>query len=105
MAEKHGDETAEIDLEDLPPKTLRKMIRALMAKCARKPGDPPADEEGSEKEREDRADLHEEKKGKGHKQPVEKDDLPFDLGDDEPDDGDDVSEADEEKGSRGRKKK
>lgn len=81
---------AELDLEDLPPKTLRKMLRALMLKLHKKPGDK-ADDAESEKEREGRADLHEESKGKGHKQKVEKDDLPFDLGDDEEGDGDDPS--------------
>lgn len=89
----------DVDLEDLPPKTLRKMIRTLRAKLNKKPGGKDCEDSGSEKEREDLADLHEDTKGKGHKQKVEKDDLPFDLdsgeADDESDEG--YSSSDDEK--------
>jgi hypothetical protein len=89
----------DVDLEDLPPKTLRKMIRTLRAKLNKKPGGDDEEDSGSEKEREDLADLHEDSKGKGHKQKVEKDDLPFDLNGGEADDesDEDDSSSDEEK--------
>lgn len=94
----------DLDLEDLPPKTLRKMLRAMMQKMCRKPGDDvdPADEDESEKAREDLADLHEEKKGPGPKQAVSKDDLPFEVDAEDPDD---PSEAEEEESESPPKKK
>lgn len=76
---------ADFDLEDMPPKVLRKIIRSLMSKMSAKPGEragrKDADTEKEDKERDDLADLHEETKGAGPKQPVKKDDLPFEIDD------------------------
>lgn len=71
-------DAGELDLDDLPPKALRKLIKSLLSKRG-KPADDKQVEE-SEKEREDLADLHAEKKGKTEGVPTTKDDMPFDLG-------------------------
>lgn len=70
-------DAAELDIEDLPPKALRKLIRSMLAKAGKTP-DKKADDK-SDEEREALADLHEEGKGKAPKVPVTEDDLPFDL--------------------------
>jgi hypothetical protein len=82
---------AELDIDDLPPKVLRKMLRQLMAKKGK-----PRSEQGekaeddAEKEREDLADLHAEHKGKGPDIPVTDDDLPEALkGQDDDEDSED----------------
>lgn len=84
-------DAGELDLDDLPPKALRKLIKSLLSKR----GKPASDKqvEDSEKEREDLADLHAEKKGKTEGVPVTEDDMPFDLGSD--DNGDDDSDEDD----------
>lgn len=71
---------AELDIDDLPPKVLRKMLRQLMAK-KNKPRSEQGDdeEEKAEEEREDLADLHEEHTGKGPDIPVTDEDLPESL--------------------------
>lgn len=82
-------DAAELDIEDLPPKALRKLIRSMLAKA----GKPKTkkDDDKSDEEREALADLHESSKGKAPKVPVTEDDLPFDLGDDS--DGEEASES------------
>jgi len=70
----------EIELEDLPPRVVRKMLRALMAK---KVGGESEDSEGevdkSEEEREKLSQLHEEGKGESPKVEVDAEDLPEEL--------------------------
>jgi hypothetical protein len=94
---------AEVDIEDLPPKTLRKMLRALMLKAKGKPSKEGADE--ADEERQKLADLHAEKKGKPPEIPVEKDDLPFETDDDEEDDEEDSESESETDGLPFKKKK
>lgn len=73
-------DAAELDLEDLPPKALRKLIKSMIAKAG-KPRDP-KDEDAADEEREALADLHAEKKGKPTPIEVTKDDLPPELSED-----------------------
>lgn len=74
------DGEMELELDDLPPKMLRKMLRQLLAKKNK-----PRSEQGEEKEeeaddeREALADLHEEHTGKGPDIPVTDEDLPESL--------------------------
>lgn len=88
-------DAAELDLEDLPPKALRKLIKSMLAKKG-KPNDDKQSED-ADKEREQLADLHAEHKLNVPKQPVEKDDLPFELDPDAQEDDDASSETEEEK--------
>lgn len=68
---------AELDIDDLPPKVLRKMLRQLLAKNGKPRSEQGDDaEDAAEKEREDLADLHAEHKGKGPEIPVTDEDLP-----------------------------
>lgn len=69
----------EIELEDLPPRVVRKMLRALMAKGVNvSEEESEEDVDKSEEEREELSALHEEGKGESPKVPVEEDDLPED---------------------------
>jgi hypothetical protein len=87
-------DAGELDLEDLPPKALRKLIKSMLAKHG-KPNDAKQSEE-ADKEREALSDLHEEKKGKTDGLPVTDEDMPFDLGSDsEPSDDEEDSQAGE----------
>jgi hypothetical protein len=75
------------DLDDMPPKVLRKMIRQLMGQrlSDRDPEDLKKQDEKNETERKKLPNLHEEQRGAAPKTPVEKDDLPEGLDDiDEP---------------------
>lgn len=85
-------DAGELDLEDLPPKALRKLIKSILAKSAK-----PADDKASDKadeEREALADLHESHKGKPKSVPVMEDDLPEGmLGDDEEEEGEDAEKS------------
>ena len=83
-------DAGELDLDDLPPKALRKLIKSLLAKRGKPADDKQAEE--SDKEREDLADLHEEKKGKTEGVPATEDDMPFDLGSDDGSDEDSSEE-------------
>ena len=81
------------DLEELPPKVLRKMIRRLKA---RRLSDRDEEEEEEilakhEKDRKELAELHEEGHGAPPEVPVEDEDLPESLS------GDEEEEEDEEK--------
>lgn len=66
----------EIDLDDLPPKVLRKMLRQMMGKEAKSEEDNEKEIEKADKEREDLADLHAQSRGGAPEIPVTKDDLP-----------------------------
>lgn len=68
----------DIDIDDLPPALVRKLLRRMVAKrlSDKDPEEAEKDEEDSEKERKKLADLHKEKKGTPPKMPVEEDDLP-----------------------------
>lgn len=77
-------EAGDLDIEDLPPKALRKLIRSMMAKMGKPRSE--EDDEKAEDEREALADLKEETEGKAPSIPVEKDDLPPELRDDSEDD-------------------
>jgi hypothetical protein len=93
MKEK-GMDAAELDLEDLPPKALRKLIKSMLAKAGKKPEG--KDAEKADEEREALTDLHEEQKGKPTPIPVTEEDLPPELSqDDEDDESDDDGEEDE----------
>lgn len=86
------------DVEDYIDKasvsSLRRMVRRLRAKrlSERDPEEMEKDEEESEKERNKLADMHEEKKGAAPKLPVEDDDLPEELADEEDEGSCDCSE-------------
>lgn len=84
-------DAADLDLEDLPPKALRKLIKSLLMKRGKPNDDKEAAE--SDKEREALADLHANHKGKGPSPDVEEDDLPPELVTD--DDEDEESEDDD----------
>lgn len=90
-------DSADLDLEDLPPKALRKLIKSLLMKKG-KPNDAKQSEEADE-EREALSDLHEEKKGKTEGVPVDETDMPFDLGSDSEEDEDDSEDGDDSQGS------
>lgn len=95
-------DAAELDLEDLPPKALRKLIKAMLSKAGK-----PRDEKESEKadeEREALSDLHEEHKGKPSPIAVTKDDLPPELSEDG-DEVDDEPDGDEDDAKYAKKKK
>jgi hypothetical protein len=79
-------DAGELDIEDLPPKALRKLIRSMMAKAGKPRDDDAADK--ADDEREALADLKEESNGKAPKIPVSEDDLPPELRDDEDEDED-----------------
>jgi len=75
-----------LDLEDLTPKQIRKMLRAaahhMLPRHKRSKRDEDEDEEdegmeADDKEREDLADLSEERSGGSKAPPVEEDDLPL----------------------------
>lgn len=81
----------ELDLEELPPKVLRKIIRAGMGKRAKKKMEEAEsddeedllddDEDEAEEERKKLSDAVEEQRGTPPKVEVEKDDLPPGIGD------------------------
>lgn len=79
-------DAAELDLEDLPPKALRKLIKSMLAKA----GKPSSDKDGddADEEREALSDLHEEHKGKPTPIEVTKDDLPPELSEEGDEDSD-----------------
>ncbi len=91
-------DASNLDLEDLPPKALRKLIKSLLAKMGKPASGKDADD--ADDEREALADLHAEHKGKPPTIPVTDEDLPFNVGDDEEDDDDakddDASESSDE---------
>lgn len=67
----------ELELEDLPPKALRKMVRALLTRGSKPSDEEKEDEdEKADKERQDLADLHAEGSGSPPEIPVLDDDLP-----------------------------
>lgn len=74
------DGEMELELDDLPPKMLRKMLRQLLAKKNKSRSEQGDDaEDKADDEREDLADLHAEHKGKGPDIPVTDEDLPESL--------------------------
>lgn len=89
-------ELEEKDLEHLPPKVLRMMIRKLKAKrlSERDPKDTEKEQEDAEAEREKLSKAHEDAKGAAPKVMVQDDDLPEELS--ESDDSAE-EEADEKK--------
>lgn len=84
------EEDAGLDLDDLTPAQLRKLIKKMMARGLSKKDDDDKDLEKAEEEREKLSKLREESNGKGPSPDVEKDDLPEGLRDD--DDGEKKSE-------------
>jgi hypothetical protein len=85
-----GMDAAELDLEDLPPKALRKLIKSMLAKAGKKPEG--KDAETADEEREALSDLHEETNGKPAPIPVTKDDLPPELSQDDEEESEDEDE-------------
>jgi hypothetical protein len=94
----------EVCLKDVTPDVMKKVVKAMMGRLGRKPGQPvdPADEKRSEKERTDAADLHEEKKGQVPKQDVTEDDVPFEV---DIEGSGDASESDMDEPPKKQKKK
>lgn len=93
------DAELEMDIDDLPPKVLRKMLRQMMAKKGKPRSEQGSDEEDkADDEREALADLHAEHKGKGPEIPVTDEDLPESLR------GDSEEEDTKKKGSEKRSK-
>lgn len=93
------DSDLEMDIDDLPPKVLRKMLRQLMKKNGKPRSEMGEEEEDkADDEREALADLHAEHKGKGPDIPVTDDDLPESLR------GDSEEEEPKKKGSDKRSK-
>jgi hypothetical protein len=90
-----GMDAAELDLEDLPPKALRKLIKGMLAQAGKKPEG--KDAEKADEEREALTDLHEEQKGKPTPIPVTEEDLPPELSQDDEDEESDDEDADDEK--------
>lgn len=91
------------NLEDYPPKLLRKMVRQLLAERSRKPGQTDDEEaEAAEEEREKLADLHAEKKGAVPSVPVTSNDLPVEL---TPDEDESEEDGEEEKLAESKSKK
>jgi hypothetical protein len=89
----HEMDPSQLDLEDLPPKALRKLIRQMLSKgCA-----PPSDEDADkvDDERQKLSDMHASRKGKPPEIPVTDDDLPFETDDSEPSDDDSESKEEE----------
>lgn len=91
-------DAAELDLEDLPPKALRKLIKSMLAKAGKKPEG--KDAEKADEEREALSDLHEETNGKPTPIPVKKDDLPPELSQDDEDEESDEEDAGSKKPSK-----
>lgn len=86
------DMPADLDLEDLPPKALRKLIRQMLAKgCKVQPDDKDTDK--LDDERQKLSDMHAERKGKPPEIPVTEDDMPFEM--DSSEDSEDDSDASE----------
>ncbi len=96
-------DAAELDLEDLPPKALRKLIKSMLAKAGKKPESKDADK--ADEEREALTDLHEETNGKPAPIPVTEEDLPPELAQDDEDEAGDDSVADEKADAKPPKKK
>jgi hypothetical protein len=83
----------QLDLEDLPPKALRKLIRQMLAKgCRVQQSDKDTDK--VDDDRQERSDMHAARKGKPPEIPVSEEDFPFETDEDESDDDD--SEIEEE---------
>jgi hypothetical protein len=100
---------AELDLDDLPPKVLRKMLRQMMGKTPKK-GEEDANGKAIEKadeEREALADMHSKSRGAAPEIPVTKEDLPEEMRDqlEEEDDEEEEGEEEEESGSEKKPKK
>ncbi len=91
-------DAAELDLEDLPPKALRKLIKSMLAKAGKKPESKDADK--ADEEREALTDLHEETNGKPAPIPVTEDDLPPELSQDDEDEESDEEDAGSKKPSK-----
>lgn len=87
-------DAADLDLEDLPPKALRKLIKGMLAKMGKPAND--KDVEEADDERQKLADLHEEHKGKAPRIPVQKEDLPLHDSEEDEDEVEDPSEIAEE---------
>jgi len=72
-----------LDLEDLSPAQLRKLLRHTMRnsmpKGKRPPEDDTEEDDADDEENEDLVDLHREKKGDSKPPKVTKDDLPKDA--------------------------
>lgn len=96
------DAELEMDIDDLPPKVLRKMLRQMMAKKGKSRSEiekiEGSEEDEADDERQALADLHAEHKGKGPEIPVTDEDLPESLR------GDSEEEEPKKKGSDKRSK-
>jgi hypothetical protein len=66
----------DIDIDDLPPKVVRKMLRQALSRREQEDDEKEKDVEKSDKDRDDLSRLHEEGNGKAPELPVLKDDLP-----------------------------
>lgn len=67
---------AELDLDDLPPKVLRKMLRQMIGKKGKSDEEKDKEIDKADKEREDLAAMHAQSRGGAPEIPVTKDDIP-----------------------------
>lgn len=84
---KEEQDLAGLDIDELTPAQLRKLLRRVMAKGLKDKDEGEKEEElrKSEEEREKLSKLREEKNGKGPSPDVTKDDVPEELRDEEED--------------------
>lgn len=99
MEDRNMDERV---LERMNGPALREYIRYLLGKKGKPADDKESDK--ADKEREALADLHEEHTGKAKGVPVEKEDISFDLGEEEGEDKE-ASEASEDADKTPKKKR
>lgn len=88
---------AELDLDDLPPKVLRKMLRQMIGKKGKSDEEKDKEIDKADKEREDLASMHAQSRGGAPEIPVTKDDIPEHMrevmGEEEEEEEDDEEEA------------
>lgn len=99
---KDSNDLDEKVLSSMNAPALREYIRSLLSKRGKPSGDKEA--EKADKEREALADLHEEHTGKAKGVPVEKDDISFDLGEDDGE-GEEDSQVSEDASEPAKKKR
>jgi hypothetical protein len=99
---KDSNDIDEKVLSSMNAPALREYIRSLLSKRGKPSSDKESDK--ADKEREALADLHEEHTGKAKGVPVEKEDISFDLGEEEGEE-EDSSEAIEDADKTPKKKR
>jgi hypothetical protein len=85
----------DFDIDDIKPTALKRMLKAALLKNHKTDEKKKASADDSEKEQEDLADLHGEKKGDSKPPKVENDDLPVEIRKVAANDDEDEKEEDE----------